>query len=156
LPTGAPPPFPSSVSLEASSQFILQQYSAEYLWKNWTFQAEYYNIQVNQDTTSPAGTANSYDIDYSWYGATAYRFNKWLEAGGYYNEYYANESDASGSDAAQKDAALSFRFDPEPWWVIKLEGHYIRGTALLEDNSDNPVRNNNGWFMLMLKTTVSF
>jgi hypothetical protein len=40
--------------------------------------------------------------------------------------------------------------------VAKLEGHYIRGTALLDDNADNPVRNDNGWFMLMLKTTVSF
>jgi hypothetical protein len=156
LPTGYPPPDPSSVSLHASSHITLQQYSAEYLWENWTFQAEYYNIQNNQHTTSPAGTTPSFVVNYAWYAAAAYRFNKWLEVGGYYTEYYADQPMTFGSDTSQKDAALSFRFDPKPWWVIKLEGHYIRGTALLDDNADNPVRNDNGWFMLMLKTTVSF
>jgi hypothetical protein len=156
VPTGYPPPYPSSVSVRATSQLTLQEYSAEYLWDNWTFQAEYYNIQVGQDTTSPAGTVHSFDHDYAWYGGTAYRFNKWLEVGGYYTEYYANGPTVSGSDGSQKDAALSFRFDPKPWWVIKLEGHFIRGTALLDDNADNPVRNNDGWFMLLVKTTVSF
>ncbi len=154
VPTGYPNP--PSVAVRAASQLTLQEYSAEYLWENWTFQAEYYNVQVDQNTTSPAGTVHSFDRDYAWYGSTAYRFNKWLEVGGYYTEYYANGQTASGSDGSQKDAALSFRFDPKSWWVIKLEEHYIRGTALLNDNIDNPVRNNSGWFMLLLKTTVNF
>ncbi len=32
VPTGVPPPFPSSISLRAEAPLILQQYSAEYLW----------------------------------------------------------------------------------------------------------------------------
>jgi hypothetical protein len=155
-PTGAPPPFPSSISLRAKSSLPVQQYSAEYLWKNWTFQAEYYNVQASQATTSPFGTTHSFTPQEAWYGGAAYRFNKWLEVGGYYTEFYTGAPVTVSSDSSQKDAALSFRFDPKPWWVFKMEGHYIRGTALLDDNDDNPVRNDNGWFMFLVKTTFSF
>lgn len=155
-PTGAPPPFPSSIPLRAQSSLPVQQYSAEYLWKNWTFQAEYYNIQVSQDTTSPFGTTHSFVIQQAWYGGAAYRFNKWLEVGGYYTEFYTDAPVTAPSDSSQKDLALSFRFDPKPWWIFKVEGHYIRGTGLLDDNANNPVRNDDGWFMLALKTTFSF
>jgi hypothetical protein len=56
----------------------------------------------------------------------------------------------------QKDTALTLRFDPKDWWTFKIEGHYIRGTGLLQDNPDNPSQNDNGWWMLDLKTTFSF
>jgi hypothetical protein len=52
--------------------------------------------------------------------------------------------------------AVSLRFDPKPWWIIKVEGHFNHGTALLYDTTSNPVQNGDGWFMLALKTTVSF
>ena len=155
VPTGYPPPY-QSVSLSAAGPFMLQEYSGEYLWRNWTFQAEYYDIQVSQDTTSPAGTTRSFIPQYTWYAGASYRFNRWLEVGSYYTEYHTDAPITSSSDSSQKDLDLSFRFDPKPWWVLKLEGHYIRGTALLDDNADNPVRNDDGWFMLTLKTTFSF
>jgi hypothetical protein len=60
------------------------------------------------------------------------------------------------SDDYQNDAALSFRFDPTDWWTFKIEGHYIEGTGLLRDSVNNPVRSDDGWFMLALKTTFSF
>ena len=147
---------PSSIPLRARSSLPVQQYSAEYVLNNWTFQAEYYNVQVSQKTTSPFGTTDSFDAQEAWYAGAAYRFNKWLEVGSYYTEFYEDTPGTSPSDGSQKDLALSFRFDPKPWWVLKLEGHYIRGTALLDDNADNPVRNDDGWFMLTLKTTFSF
>jgi hypothetical protein len=37
-----------------------------------------------------------------------------------------------------------------------VEGHYIRGTGLLQDNAHNPNQDSSGWFMLALKTSVSF
>jgi hypothetical protein len=61
-----------------------------------------------------------------------------------------------GSQNYQKDTALSMRFDIKDWWIFKVEGHYIHGTGLLNDNVHNPVQNNNGWFMLAAKTTISF
>jgi hypothetical protein len=134
----------------------MEQYSAEYMWKKWTFQAEYFIIQDGQNTTSPFGTTQSFVTQQAWYGGATYRFNKRLEVGGYYTEYYSDVPATSSSDGSQKDEALSLRFDAKPWWVIKLEGHFIRGTALLDDNADNPARNGDGWFMIAVKTTFSF
>ena len=140
-----------------------QHYSLEYLWKSWTFQAEYLRYIIDYQN-SGGGLPNStkhLEPD-TWYFGGAYRFNKWIETGGYYTEYYADANNRSGaglpmpSDAYQKDAALSFRFDPTDWWIFKIEGHYIRGTAQLFDNVNNPVRNGNCWWMLAVKTTLSF
>jgi len=128
-----------------------QQYSAEYLWKAWTFQAETFFRNIYPDA---AGMPDTHSL--TWYGSAAYRFNKWFEAGGYYTEYYGDRSQTDNSMLYQKDAALTLRFDPKDWWTFKIEGHYIRGTGLLQDNADNPVQNGNGWWMLDLKTTFSF
>jgi hypothetical protein len=133
------------------------QPSLEYQWKNWTFQAEY-KYQDYKGHNEARGMVISTDdfIENTWYVGAAYRVNKWLEVGGYYTEFYSDAPITSSSDSSQKDLALSFRFDPKPWWVIKVEGHYIRGTGLLYDSADNPVRSDDGWFMLALKTTFSF
>jgi len=88
--------------------------------------------------------------------------NKLLELGTYYSEAYANVNNRSGagsatpSDAYQEDLALSTRFDITDWWIFKLEGHYYRDTSLLYDNKNNPVRDEDGWFMFAAKTTFSF
>jgi hypothetical protein len=140
-----------------------QHYSLEYLYKSWTFQAEYLRFRIHYDITGggPPPSTKLIEPD-SWYFAAAYRFNKWFEAGTYYTEYYADVNNRSGtglkfpSDGSQKDAALALRFDATDWWIFKIEAHYIRGTAQLLDNADNPVRNGAGWWMLALKTTVSF
>jgi hypothetical protein len=128
-----------------------EQYSAEYVWKAWTFQAETLFLDLHPDA---AGMADIHR--FTWYGSAAYRFNKWFEAGGYYTEYYGDTTQPDNSLLYQKDAALALRFDATDWWTFKIEGHYIRGTGLLQDNPDNPVQNDNGWFMLAVKTTFSF
>jgi len=168
-PLGAGPFGPMSAHVQSKGDIFMQQYSLEYLWKSWTFQAEYftYDFSYRQDQNVYSGsvllpppyssTSSRYQQPDSWYLSAAYRFSKWLEVGSYYTEYYPNMHDRTGSpDASQKDLALSFRFDPKDWWILKLEGHYIRGTALLQDYDRNPVRDDNGWFMLAMKTTFSF
>ena len=42
----------------------------------------------------------------SWYVSAAYRFNKWLEVGGYYTEYYEDVTHLRDPLNFQKDAAL--------------------------------------------------
>jgi hypothetical protein len=152
-------PFVGTVPFRSTSTIPLQQYSVEYLSKNWTFQAEYYNVRVNGTTTSAFGQQHSFTSEDAWYGGASYRFNKWLEVGAYYSEYYvAGAALPAASQSAQRDAALSFRFDPTSWWVFKVEGHCIHGTALLDDNASNPVADQNSkpWYMLAVKTTFSF
>ena len=160
-------PLVGLIGVENLGEIFVQMYSLEYLWKSWTFQAEYFNYKLDATATQRnafLGTSTSSSVTHpdAWYVSAAYRFNKWLEAGSYYTEYYSDISDRDGSklavrsDGFQKDVALSLRFDPKDWWIIKLEGHFIRGTGLLADGVANPVRNDDGWFMLAVKTTFSF
>ena len=156
------PPFgPGGMHAEINNPF--QQYSLEYVWRSWTFQAEYQTMnQLEKDSVGGNVVGQSRVRGDAWYLGAAYRFNKWLEAGTYYTEAYPDVSNRSGdgratpSDAFQKDVALSLRFDPKPWWIIKAEGHFLRGTSLLRDNVANPTRDGDGWWMLALKTTFSF
>jgi len=147
----------------SSINAIEHHFSLEYLYKAWTFQTEYkFSTYYSHDTVNGVRGPLSWTYNDNWYVSAAYRFNKWVEAGAYYSEDYPNANDRSGSaktphsDGYQKDAALSLRIDPTSWWVFKVEGHYIQGTAQLADNAHNPSRGNNGWFMLAVKSTFSF
>jgi len=135
--------------------------SLEYQWKNWDFQAEYlirYEPAESTASGHPYNAGPGHLGADTWYAGASYRFNKWFETGVYYTEDYNDIYDRSNSKQYQKDLALSLRFDPKDWWIIKIEGHYLHGTGLLHDNSNNPAgsRDDRGWFMLELKTTLSF
>jgi hypothetical protein len=152
----APPTFaPAQMNFEGDIPF--QQASIEYVLGRWTFQAEYFTyrfgaetsmggMRVSEDTTSPD----------TWYVAVSRRLTSWLEAGAYYSEYYADTSDRESAAGYQKDLAVSLRFDPTDWWIWKLEGHHLNGTAQIQDDARNPVRDDDGWWLLAVKTTVSF
>jgi hypothetical protein len=155
-----------STRTHAVSNIPFAQASAEYLWKSWTFQAEYYTYTTSGhdytylslpgsnplvNVSNPANTQKQ-----AWYVNADYQVNSWFQVGSYYCEDYENANEMSNPLDYQKDLALSFRFDPKDWWVFKIEGHYIRGTGLLEDNASNPIQGDNGWFMLAVKTTFSF
>jgi hypothetical protein len=123
--------------------------SAEYLWKSWTFQAEYNTYIQNYDNAPSMRTD-------AWYASAAYRFNKRVQAGAYYSEYYSDTSQRGNPLDFQKDTALSLRFDLKDWWIFKVEGHYIHGTGELENNAQPINRDDRGWFMFGVKTTFSF
>jgi hypothetical protein len=153
-----------AIPARSVSWIPIQHYSAEYVWKSLTLQAEYNILQISSDTITPMGTTHEVSPhENAWFVSAAYRFNKWIEAGTYYTEYYNNTADRDGSllatpsDGYQKDwAFLSLRFDLTDWCIFKVEGHHIRGTALLRDDAHNPNRNGDGWFMFAAKTTFSF
>lgn len=161
-------PMPGIARINSSGDVFFQQYSLEYVWKSWTFQAEYFTYEADLQqvqnvylgpTVVMSSTGPQVVTPDAWYVSAAYRFNKWLEAGAYYTEYYADRDNRSGnSNSAQKDLALSLRFDARDWWIIKVEGHLIHGTALLQDQVNNPPanRDEDAWFLLALKTTFSF
>jgi hypothetical protein len=170
LATGQPFPF-NTVMLTRHSRLNVptEHYSVEYVKDKWTFQGEAkFQTLIEKDTTSqnfpnfPAANSTSAthsdSTSVTWYAGAAYEVNHWFQTGAYYTEYYNGLSDLGGGGPKnyQRDLALSFRFDPKPWWIIKVEGHYLNGTALVRDDIHNPSESGNGWFMLALKTTVSF
>ncbi|MEO6754941.1 MAG: hypothetical protein ABIP85_24470 [Chthoniobacteraceae bacterium] len=140
-----------SIHPDNRSEASFQQYSAEYLWKAWTFQTE---CSIVDNNAKPAGRPDTHS--FSWYASAAYRFNKHFEAGAYYTEYYGDRHHAGNSLQYQKDAALALRFDLSNSWTFKVEGHHIKGTGLLQDRLGNPVQRDNGWWMMAVKATFSF
>jgi hypothetical protein len=158
--------FPGGV--EGTGSPFVQHYSLEYVWNSWTFEAEYFTYNIWYAITAGGRQVATVPIEPdSWYLSAAYRFNHWLEVGTYYTQYYPDVRHRDGasyvaanggfaSDAHQDDAALAFRFDATPWWIIKVEGHLIEGTGQLYDQKANPVRHNNLWPMVAIKSTFCF
>jgi hypothetical protein len=143
--------------LEQEGKINFQHVSVQYQVKRWTLQSELF-FQNYESLRAPLGNTESF----SWYASAEYRVNKWLGVGSYYTEYYNDLGNMSGrglsakSDAAQKDLAVAVRVDLTSRWECKVEGHYMRGTALLQDNSQNPNRTNDAWWMIAVKSTISF
>ena len=134
------------------------------------FQAEYQLQYYNSHTEAQGNTVpNSYThaAPQVRYGGVAYRVNKWLEVGSYYTEYYADANNSHGaemvtpSDAYQKDVALSLRFDPKPWWVIKVRDiasaapHYCRTTPTTDKKRRSLVHAGFENYLQFLKRSVT-
>lgn len=152
------PHAPGAFDAHTVGNIPFQQFSAEYLWRNWTFQAEYYTYDMTGHIYSQYLNEKTSDNPQSWYVAAAYRFNKYVETGAYYTQFRDFTVSKNSPAGYQNDAALSVRLDLRSWWTFKVEGHLIEGTGLLRDNADNPAPDQNSklWFMLAVKTTVSF
>ncbi|MCP5048552.1 MAG: hypothetical protein GY940_15390, partial [bacterium] len=103
-----------------------------------------------------------------FYGSAGYRLCDWFELGVYYSAYYRNRDDRDGTktpydppfNAFHKDTSLSFRFDLNPQWTFKLEGHLLNGTGLanVQDNLDDEgvLQLEKKWALLAAKMTFSF
>ena len=67
--------------------------------------------------------------------------------------------DRSGRDAKQHDVALTLRWDVHPNWLVKLEGHYLHGTAALSSSQNDGLDRAElepDWALFLLKTTAYF
>ena len=155
--------------------------SLEYTYENFVFTAEYtryfskFESSLNAEGTVP----NSYLNQESFYLQASYRFSDWMQMAAYYSvqfdpdcrngidgpdctSYTPDITDnpqqlAPRHDAWQKDLALALRFDVNDYWLIKLEGHFIDGTARVY-KSNNPERETleRFWTMFGVKTTLTF
>ena len=92
----------------------------------------------------------------SAYLMASYRLASWLQPAMYYSVVYPNLDERDGRDGRQHDTAISFRFDITPNWILKLEGHSMRGTASVQRslNAGEPLANR--WYLAAAKTTVYF
>jgi hypothetical protein len=93
------------------------------------------------------------------YGLLAWRLRPWVQPGAYYSLLYPDVDDRDGRDAKQHDAAATIRFDVNPYWLVKLEAHYLRGTAALSPQlNDGRSRRElaRDWALFLVKTTAYF
>lgn len=93
------------------------------------------------------------------YAMASYRWSRWLQTTMYYSLEYPNIENRIGRESHTYDGAFALRFDITPHWLLKLEGHAMRGTsALTADLNDDiaPSGLANKWYLFAAKTTVAF
>jgi hypothetical protein len=99
-------------------------------------------------------------VNERYYAMVSYQVAPWFTPGVYYSVYYPNVHRRSGRAAFARDAAVTFRYDLHRNWLLKLEGHWMHGTAALEDASLNDGKDQKDlvkeWGMLLVKTTAYF
>jgi hypothetical protein len=95
-----------------------------------------------------------------YYAMASYRVTSWFTPSIYYSAYYPNILKRHQHAAYQHDLAVSARYDLTPNWLFKVEGHYMRGTAYLDNRGLNggveakDLEPN--WALFMIKSTVYF
>lgn len=142
------------------SNLVLGIASAEYTIGGLVLAAEYMRFDGKAEGSLP-GSDEVLNFQ-GWYGSATYRFTPWLEAGLSYGESEDDRKVASYGNPRtyQRDIALSLRFDINPHWLVKLEGHYVKGHDLLlqQFNLDSAGRPDfdEQWLFFAAKTTFSF
>jgi hypothetical protein len=134
--------------------------SAEYSLQNLVVTAEYSRWHARQRSNAPAISSPINRLSEGGYAMVTYRVASWFQPGAYYAAYFPNVHDREGRENRQHDVAASFRFDVNDHWLLKLEGHYMAGTAGLL----NPLRVNppdisgahRYWGAFFAKTTAHF
>ena len=152
-------PASSSSSVAVNIPAMLWVASVEYIVRDLLFAAEYSRWRVRAESSNPAMFPETLTFSERAYALTSYRLNSWLQAGAYYSLLFPNVSQRGGPQGRQLDAALTLRFDVNAYWLIKLEGHYMHGTAGLSSslNGNRPLSTlAPDWALFTVKTTAFF
>jgi hypothetical protein len=138
--------------------------SIEYAAHDLLLAAEYSRWHLDLESSVPALIPEMNLVNERSYAMAAYRVNHWLQPGAYYSLLYNDVHDRNGADghkrdAFTRDAAATLRFDLNAYWLLKLEGHYMVGTAILNSrlNGGTPLNQlEREWWLFMIKTTAYY
>ncbi|HEX3769563.1 MAG TPA: hypothetical protein VHV30_01805 [Polyangiaceae bacterium] len=146
--------------LHITSQSLLWVGSAEYAAGDWVLTAEYSRWRSRVHSDNPALSPANFSLAERAYVMATYRAASWFQPGVYYALFFPNVHDRSGRANQQHDVAATLRFDITPHWLVKLEGHYMNGTAGLVSpvDVDGPDVSNlpDQWAAFFAKTTGYF
>ena len=144
--------------LEVQFRVKLWVASLEYQTGDLTLSAEYSRwigkFNSEAPTLLPPHTVNE-----RYYGMASYRVLPWFTPGAYYSVYYPDRENREPQEAYQRDLALSLRFDINQYWLAKVEGHWMHGTAALDPalNDGKALKDlEKDWGALLVKTTAYF
>jgi hypothetical protein len=134
--------------------------SVEYAIHDLLFAAEYSRWFVSAESSRPdIYPSTSLTVSERGYGMVSYRFASWFQPGAYYSAYFPDVDHRAGRANRQHDVAATLRFDLNEHWLLKLEGHYMSGTASLSTtlNDNVPLANlERNWAVFLAKTTAYF
>jgi hypothetical protein len=138
---------------------VLWVASAEYATDDLTLTAEYSRWHIRSRSSATAVVPNSSSESERAYVMVSYRVAPWLQPAAYYAVTFPNISNRSGRANQQHDVAATLRFDINPSWLLKLEGHYMKGTASLSASLNNgtpPAALPEDWTVFLVKSTAYF
>jgi hypothetical protein len=151
------PQMPIPVSADISATLAMA--SLEYAADDILFAAEYARWYTSVESSDPMLVPEQSATSVRAYGLVAYRVSPRAQPGAYYSVLYPGTLQSTGKSARQHDTAGTLRIDLDANWLLKLEVHYMRGTAGLS-TSLNPGTTLDGlanrWLLFVAKTTVYF
>jgi hypothetical protein len=134
--------------------------SLEYLVEDLLFAAEYSRWFVGTESSNEALFPSAADVTSERaYAMASYRASPWLQPGLYYSLLFPDVRDRTGRASNQHDVAATLRLDIDSNWMMKLEAHYMHGTAGLSSalNDGLPLaRLSRDWAVVLAKATASF
>jgi hypothetical protein len=148
-------PMPVSADIDA----VLWVASAEYSVRDLVVAAEYSRWHLSLETSDPMLFPEEAQVNERGYAAATYRLSSLLQSSLYYSVMFPDTDERSGRAARQHDLALTLRFDLNLYWILKLEGHYMNGTAGLSSalNDSRPQEElTENWALFLAKTTAFF
>jgi hypothetical protein len=157
--TGVLPTTPTPTNVSLSDVIYSAIGSIEYAAHDLLVAAEYGQTRAVLHDDQPALFPQGATVDAGGYGLVAYRVTRWLQPAVYYSFFAVNRN--LGAQAAnmttndeniQDDVAGTVRFDVNNFWIVKLEGHYMHGTAALGSVPTAAVN----WGLFLIKTTAYF
>jgi len=132
--------------------------SLEYAAHDVLLAAEYSRWRADYETRPPI-VPDGDVTSTRWYVMGSYRASPWFSPGLYYSVWNDGRPGLLTRDKYQQDVAFTLRYDITSNWLVKLEEHYMRGTAGLSPafNSGQDVKTlARDWGVFMLKTTAYF
>jgi hypothetical protein len=134
--------------------------SIEYAEHNLLLASEYSRWYVSLDSSDQTVFPNqSTTVSERAYAMITYRITPWLQPGAYYALLFPDASNRSGRDHVQHDVAFTLRYDLTTNWILKLEEHFMSGTANLTPslNDNKPLAQlPSSWGVFFVKTTAYF
>jgi hypothetical protein len=133
---------------------------AEYTIEELLLTAEYSRWHTLQESSDAMLSPTIKVTNERAYAMANYRVTPWFQPGAYYSLLFPDVENREGRENFQHDIAGTLRFDLNAHWLVKLEGHYMSGTASLQ----NPLRvgapdlssAKETWAAFFLKATAHF
>jgi hypothetical protein len=145
---------PTAASAGLDIKAYLGLGSIEYAARDLLLAAEYGRYRLYYRTTDPVlfPVPPGAVVNEQSYVMAAYRVRRWLQPAAYYAFSFPDESKRHGRENMLLDGAATLRFDVNQFWIVKVEAHYMHGTAGLPNAPIAPA----DWALFLIKTTVYF
>ena len=134
--------------------------SVEYSAHELTLAAEYSRWYVSDSSSNTSIVPSSPTVTSErGYALASFRAANWFSPGVYYALMFPDVNKRKGRENLQHDVATTLRFDINRYWLIKLEGHFMSGTAELSPslNDNVPIAKlPENWGVFLMKTTAYF